>query len=104
MQDARTGSRRPEEPGRDRGAAPSARATPLTLQASPTAPSSPQGPSPSPWGRVFPAAWWRPMLAGRAVTVRIEGGPASLRGGRNGRALRLGPIREGLRELTADEL
>ena len=104
MQDARSGSRRPERPGRDRGADPSAAGTPLTLQASPTVSSTSQDPSTSLWDRAFPAAWWRPVLAGRPVTVRVEGGAASLRGARNGRALRLGPIPEGRRELTADDL
>ncbi|APX32945.1 hypothetical protein BH708_09720 [Brachybacterium sp. P6-10-X1] len=98
MQDARTVSRRPEEPGRDHGTDPSAGATPLTLQTSPLDPAT------SLWGQAFPAAWWRPVLAGRSVTVSVEGGAAALRGSRDGHALRLGPIMDGRRELTEDDL
>lgn len=98
MQDLRTGARRPDPTGRDRPADLSAGATPLILQTSPVGPSTPL------WDHAFPAAWWRPVLSGRPVSVSVEGGAAALRGARDGHTLRLGPITDGGRELSGEDL
>lgn len=94
MQDVPSGSR----PAGERGAAARdgvARAAPaVTLQR-----SDPRA-TPPLWGQAFPAATWRRVLGGRAVTVSADGGRAALLAARDGRLRRLGPLPEGRREVS----
>ena len=59
--------------------------------------------SPPLWGQAFPAVTWRTVLGDRAVTVSVEGGPATLLAARDGRVRRIGPLTGGRREISLAE-